>query len=99
MNATFNHIEIDTTPFERSHCKAPRGRGSWAFSFTKCPELSGERTYFESGGVRVENENDVTWFTPSMTYAEAKRWIKRQADAYLADREVVSQFIRVYALP
>lgn len=32
-------IRVDTAPYERSHMKAPRGRGSWAF------DLDGERRF------------------------------------------------------
>lgn len=53
-------IDIDDSPFVRSHMRAPRGRGSWAFSLQPSPS---------------DVVKDVQ-FTPSMTYADAKVWIK-----------------------
>ena len=64
-------ITFETTPFELSHGRSPRGRGSWAF----CP-------------FHLRNANDYidhTLFSPSMTYAEAKRWMKAHPQAAAAE--------------
>lgn len=54
-------IEIDSSPFVRSHMKDPRGRGSWAFSLEANP--------------RDVVKNVV--FSPSMTWGEAKVWARQ----------------------
>jgi hypothetical protein len=71
-------ITFDTTPFEVSHCKAPKGRGSWAFSNIRNPDVL----------------RDHIWFSPSMTYAEARKWFKQQ----LATLEIEGEHV-VYVLP
>lgn len=53
-------IEIDDSPFIRSHMKSPRGRGSWGFSLQPNPR---------------DAVRDIV-FTPSMTWADAKVWAK-----------------------
>lgn len=55
-------LEIDTLHYECQTGRSPRGRGSWAF----CP-------------FHKRNANDYldfTVFSPSMTFTEAKRWLK-----------------------
>jgi hypothetical protein len=52
-----------TDEYEFSHGRTPRGRGSWAFSIHRNPDVMG---------------NDILW-SPSMTYADAKRWAKAEA--------------------
>lgn len=37
--ASRTKIEIDSSPFRRSHIRAPRGRGSWAFATTPNPRI------------------------------------------------------------
>lgn len=53
-------LEIDDSPFVRSHMKAPRGFGSWAFSTEPNPK---------------DVCRDVQ-FTPAMNWSDAKVWIK-----------------------
>jgi hypothetical protein len=55
-------VEFDSFPFEESHGQTPRGRGSWAFSFKRDPDLQ---------------RDEVLW-SPSMTYGEAKKWARQQ---------------------
>jgi hypothetical protein len=63
-------ITFETLPFELSHGRSPRGRGSWAF----CPfHLRNSNDYIEH-----------TLFSPSMTLTEAKRWLKLQPAAATA---------------
>jgi hypothetical protein len=54
---------ITTRPYVSSHQKAPRGRGSWAFQPAEA---------YHPGGAEIA---DLTIFSPSMTYTEAKRWL------------------------
>ena len=59
-----NKLDFNNSPFEQSHLRSPRGRGSWAF----CPdEYADENDYITH-----------TKFSPSMTFMEAKRWAKVQ---------------------
>lgn len=53
-------LEFTTREFERSHFRAPRGQGCWAFL------VCGE-----------------TYWSPSMTYGEAKKWLRGQLDSML----------------
>lgn len=45
------NVIVDTTVYENSHGKTPRGRGMWAFSPVRNPESSSDRNeiYFTSG--------------------------------------------------
>ena len=54
-------LEVDDTPFVRSHGRKPTGRGSWAFSLQFDPR---------------DILNDVV-FSPSLTFTEAKAWVKK----------------------
>jgi hypothetical protein len=57
-------VTIETLPYELSHGRSPRGRGSWAF----CPfHLRNANDYLAH-----------TVFSPQMTFAEAKRWARQQ---------------------
>jgi hypothetical protein len=84
--ANRTYINIDDSPFVRSHMKAPRGRGSWAFSINDANAPIA----------------DVV-FTPSMTYADAKVWIK----AWFRDQQAAGKFpsagnlsyVDIYAQP
>jgi hypothetical protein len=51
-------FDFNTNPFVRSHGRAPKGRGSWAFA--------------------VNHITNEPHFSPSMTYADAKTWIKNR---------------------
>ena len=51
MNTT--RPAFETSTFTRSHMRAPRGFGSWAFAF--------------------DTEDAEPWFTPAMTFTEARR--------------------------
>lgn len=58
-------MTFETLPYELSHGRSPRGRGSWAF----CPfHLRNANDYI-----------DHTVFSPCMTLTEAKRWAREQA--------------------
>lgn len=59
-------IVVDTQPYRSSHGAEPRGRGSWAFTFK--PERADGFTTTEE-----------IWFTPSVTYAEARKMAIAQA--------------------
>jgi hypothetical protein len=58
---TASKIEFDTTQYQISHGKMPRGRGSWAFQVTEVNGWRGEAPIH---------------FSPSMTLAEAKAWMR-----------------------
>jgi ADP-heptose:LPS heptosyltransferase len=53
-------VEFDSTPFEFSHGRCPKGRGSWAFSVERNPDVT----------------SPAVLFSPSMTYGEAKRFAR-----------------------
>lgn len=53
-------IDIDSSPFVRSHARDPKGFGSWAFSLQADPR---------------DVTKDVV-FTPAMNYSDAKVWVK-----------------------
>ena len=78
-------IDIDPSPFVRSHMRNPSGRGSWAFSLQPYPR---------------DVCKDVV-FTPSMTYADAKTWIK----AWFREQQAAGKFpsdlpmVTLYAQP
>ena len=55
-------IEIDDSPFIRSHMRSPRGRGSWAFTI-------GQPDYRDV-------QKDVIFTPGGMSWSEAKVWIK-----------------------
>lgn len=57
-------VTFDTNPFVASHGTHPRGRGSWAFGTVRNPDVCND---------------DQCWFSPGgMTFAEAKKWAKRE---------------------
>ena len=56
-------LTFDTTEYRFSHGKEPRGRGSWAFA-----------PYRD-----LPADHPLLFFTPSMTYAEAKRYAREKA--------------------
>jgi hypothetical protein len=78
-------IEIDTIPFERSHMRGPKGRGSYAFSLERNPR---------------DVLKDVV-FSPSGTWAESKVWVKtwfrdqQAAGAFPLD----VPYVTIYAQP
>lgn len=55
-------VKFDTSEYERSHSHSPRGRGAWAFSTERDPDVL----------------TDAVKWSPSMTYTEAKAWARRQ---------------------
>jgi hypothetical protein len=59
-NPTPLRIRFDDSEFQRSHRRAPRGRGSWAFSMLRQPDPLANEVHFSPGG---------------MTLAEARKWI------------------------
>jgi len=62
MNSTTLTIEFDAIEYRINHGAEPRGRGSWAFSFKREPDVQ---------------RDEVLW-SPSMTYGEAKKWARQQ---------------------
>ena len=82
---TRTSIDIDPSPFYRSHLRNPSGRGSWAFSLQSNPR---------------DVLKDVV-FTPSMTYADAKVWIKAWFRAQQATGTYPSDLsdVTLYAQP
>lgn len=58
-------LDISTRRYELNYAKTPRGRGSWAFIVI-------------DGSCNKEVE---TVFTPSLTYSDAKVWIR----AYISE--------------
>jgi hypothetical protein len=57
-------VTIETTPYEISHGRSPRGRGCWAF----CPFHLRNAT----------NRHEHTAISPLMTFTAAKRWARQQ---------------------
>lgn len=53
--------DFDSTPYEFSHGRAPRGRGSWAFL---------------PAGANEADPNAYVWVPGSCTFSEAKRWVR-----------------------
>lgn len=63
-------IEFDTYAYSVSHGTQPKGRGSWAFGTRRNPDVT----------------NDAEcWFSPSMTFTEAKKWAKAEAKRRFPD--------------
>jgi hypothetical protein len=60
-------INFDTHDYFNSHLQAPRGRGGWMFAL----DLDEAR--------RGEYRNVLS--SPSMTYADAKRWARAEVTA------------------
>jgi hypothetical protein len=58
-------VEFNTTEYQFSHGKQPRGRGSWAFFFGPPSD--------------PENFNNVFWTPGNTTYSEAKRMAREEA--------------------
>ena len=67
--------EFTTAEYERSHGRKPSGTGVWAFQTTV------NRTAFDS-----ERVGEV-WFTPAMTYEQAKQYVR---DNYAARNTTVA---------
>ena len=59
-----NQICVSTRFYEREYYKLPKGRGSWAFSI---------------GGTQGYDDVTKAFFTNSMTYREAVKVAKREA--------------------
>ncbi len=55
---------INTDAYKASEGHTPRGRGSWAF----CPRAK----------YNTNNYLDYVLFSPSLTYSDAKKWLKKQ---------------------
>jgi hypothetical protein len=58
-----SRFEFSTTDYEWAHGREPRGRGSWAFSLERNPDVSA----------------DTVLWSPSMTFTDAKRWFAAEA--------------------
>jgi hypothetical protein len=61
-------VNFNTTEFVASHCRAPRGRGSWAF------EVATVDGHLAEGPME---------FSPSMTYTDAKKWMRTRATEWV----------------
>ena len=59
MSTTF-----DDSQYQNSHGKKPRGRGAWAFSLKKDPDVS-------------RGSNEVFWSKGSTTLADAKKQARK----------------------
>lgn len=64
LNRSSTVVFFDAAPYRSSHGTMPRGRGSWAFSFKRDPDL--------------QRDGDEVLWSPSMTYGEAKKWARQQ---------------------
>jgi len=58
-------FEFDTTEYEWSHGRKPRGRGSWAFF---------------AQGADTSNAEAAVW-APVGTWSEARRWVRANCEA------------------
>ena len=66
-------IKFDTRDYFNSHLQAPRGRGGWMFALDL------------DEAIRGEYRNVLS--SPSMTYADAKRWAREEiARMFATDR-------------
>ena len=61
---SLNQIIVSTRLYEREYEKQPKGRGSWAFSI---------------GGTQGYDDVTKAFFTNSMTYREAVKVAKQEA--------------------
>lgn len=61
-----NQVRVNTSEFQFSHGREPKGRGCWAFSYNRDPDFA-------------SNSGEVMWFTG--TYAEARKQAIAQAAA------------------
>lgn len=61
-----NQISVNTSEYRFSHGREPKGRGCWAFSYTRDPNFA-------------SNSGEVMWFTG--TYAEARKQAITEAAA------------------
>lgn len=66
-----SRIAFETTPYELSHGRSPRGRGCWGF----CP--------FH---LRNDASPDDVLLSPSMTFSEAKKWAAAQVAEHRNNR-------------
>lgn len=64
-NATRFTFDFDTTEFEFSHGRAPRGRGMWAFAGSRDPRMPEEDPV-------TDPVTAVFWTPLPCTFAEAK---------------------------
>ncbi len=56
-------VDFDTTPFVASHGKEPKGYGQWCFGTKR--------------NIDVMKDDECFW-SPAMTYGDAKKWAKRE---------------------
>lgn len=61
-----NQVSVNTSEYRFSHGREPKGRGCWAFSYTRDPNFA-------------SNNGEVMWFTG--TYAEARKQAITEAAA------------------
>ena len=67
MAISLNSISVNTRLYEREYCRAPKGRGVWAFSI---------------GCTAAYDDVSLAWFSPcSTTYREAVRLAKLEAQS------------------
>lgn len=72
-------IEFDDSEYQRSHGKAPRGRGGWGFRFRRDGELVADPAQDAGWG-----ELGFVWWANAAlggatTFGEAKRWARAKA--------------------
>lgn len=61
-----NQVIVNTSEYRFSHGREPKGRGCWAFSYTRDPNFA-------------SNSGEAMWFTG--TYAEARKQAIAEAAA------------------
>ena len=77
-------VRFDTSEFEFSHGRAPRGRGSWAFSLVRDPDVTKSLPADKTGVL----------FTPSLTYGEAKMFARRFFRMQLCTSPAVTVYVQ-----
>ena len=75
-------VEFNTTEYVSSHAKNPRGRGSWFF------EVEAVDAFEVESGTKH-------WFTPSMTFTQAKAWITGAVKEWTAKEDIVAHHVYV----
>lgn len=79
-------IRFNDSEYRFSHGKAPRGRGSWAFSVSRDPNPSSTRS------------TGIFWTPGNTTYVQAKKLARAHYIAEIGDGHLCGPFI-VYVLP
>ena len=69
------HIYFSTAEYFRTHCREPRGWGTWGFRIAGITKGYGD-TYR-----RVSEAECPVVFSKPMTYGQAKRWLREALQA------------------